>query len=159
MNAPNHMADDEGTSVAAFVESSSGSCCPCSKYTAKYIRTCICKQQGVRCSSCGPLLLGRCSNQPPHDANEASELPHSRVSDSGSSPSDPDESMAPVSLPCGESMSSVEIGRPIVFETAASTLPLARYCSSSVTNSLAREGPLVTLEGSITATEPSLGGK
>ena len=37
-------------------------CCPCSRYMAKYIRSCPCKQRGARCSSCSPLLLDRCRN-------------------------------------------------------------------------------------------------
>ena len=60
--------------------------------------------------------------------------------------------MAQVGLLSGASTSCVEIGRPVVFGTEASTLLLTRY-SSSVTNPLTREGPLVNLEGIITATE------
>ena len=134
------------------MEGSSGPCCPCSKFTAKCIRTCNCKRRGVRCSLCGPLSLGRCGNQPPHDTSEGNEVPHLGTGVSGSSSSDLEESMVLVGLPSGTSTSSVEIGRPVVCGTEASTQPLARD-SSSVTNSLARDGPIVTLDGSIMAIE------
>ena len=78
------------------------------------------------CSLCGPLSLGLCGIQPPHDNSEANKVPHSGPGISGSSSSDLDENMAPVGLPCSTSTSSVEIGQPLVCETEVSMQPIAQ---------------------------------
>ena len=51
-------------------------CCPCSRYTAKCVRSCPCKQRGVRCSSCGPLSFDRCRNRGAPDTVSSSHLTH-----------------------------------------------------------------------------------
>ena len=70
-----HMADDVRTSVAASANGSNRPCCPCSRFSAKCIRsTCSCKRRGFSCSSCGPLSLGRCCNRLP-DNNGVTKVP------------------------------------------------------------------------------------
>ena len=54
-------------------------CCPCSRYTAKCVRTCPCKQRGVHCSSCGPLLLDCCHNCGTIDTASLSHPTHDRL--------------------------------------------------------------------------------
>ena len=53
-------------------------CCPCSKYNAKCVRSCQCKQRGALCSSCGPLSLDRCRNHgtPSDGASSSSRTDH-----------------------------------------------------------------------------------
>ena len=54
--------DVEAPIGSNFQRSQTLSCCPCSRYMAKCIRSCSCKQRAARCSSCGPLSFGRCRN-------------------------------------------------------------------------------------------------
>ena len=43
--------------------SSTEPCCPCSKFTARCLRSCSCKKKNALCTSCRPSILGRCQNQ------------------------------------------------------------------------------------------------
>ena len=69
------MATDEDAPISSNLQcSQSLPCCPCSRCTAKCVRSCPCQQWGACCSSCGPLSLDRCRN---HGTLDSASLSHS----------------------------------------------------------------------------------